>query len=174
MPRSLFALASALLLTACNEENPAALFADVAYQVRCLDCEPRVADDPARELAVVDGEQGTSLRCESVNGRVSLEVVAPGYAFKVIDARLGNDPGDQCEVRITEGVNEFRGSCKPDGASGSAPCEVELTRSGSGFDGTVLCKQIRHHRTASLFRYVVSPGTTDEPAAISAQGCVGL
>jgi hypothetical protein len=172
MHRLLVALA--LVFTACSEEDPAALYADVNYQVRCLDCEPRVADDLERDLAVVDGEQGSSLRCESVGGLVSLEIETSAYAFKILNARLGSDPGDRCEVRVKEGINEYRGGCKAEGSGDAQPCEVELTADGSGFVGRVYCDQIRHNLTSSLFRYVVAPGTRDEPAEVVASGCSGL
>jgi hypothetical protein len=174
MHRWLFALALVLTCAACSEEDPAALYADVNYQVRCLDCEPRVADDPERDLAVVDGEQDSSLRCESVGGLVSLEIETSEYAFKILNARLGNDPGDQCEVRVKEGINEYRGFCKAEGSDDEQPCEVELTADGSGFVGRVFCNQIRHHLSNTLLRYVVAPGTTDEPAEVVASGCSGL
>jgi len=173
MHRLFLALVLGLSVAACTEEDPAALFADVSYQVRCLDCEPRTADGPERDLAVVDGD-GASLRCESNGGLVSLEIETEDYAFKIMNARLGNDPGSQCEVRVKEGINEYRGFCKPEGSDDEQPCEVELTADGSGFMGRVFCSQIRHHLTASLFRYVVAPGTNDEPAEVVASGCAGL
>ena len=174
MHRLLFALALCLMSAACSEEDPAALFADVSYQVRCLDCEPRTADGPERDLSVVNGETGTSLSCEAAGGLVSLELETSDYAFKIISARLGADPGGQCEVRVKEGINEYRGACKAEGSNDEQPCEVELTADGSGFIGRVYCNKIRHHLTASLFRYVVAPNTTDEPAEITASGCTGL
>ena len=173
MHRLLLALALVLSCAACSEEDPAALYADVSYQVRCLDCEPRVGDDPERDLAVVDGD-GASLRCESVAGRVSLEIEAPDYFFKLLNCRLGSDPGDQCEVRVKEGSNEYRGFSKAEGSDGEQPCEVELTPDGSGFVGRVYCNQIRSHLSASRFRYVVAPGTNDDPAEVVASGCTGL
>lgn len=173
MPRLLLVLALVPCFTGCSEEDPAALFADVNYQVRCLDCEPRTADDPERDLSVVDGD-GASLRCESVGGLVTLVIEAGNYAFEIHNARLGNDPGGQCEVRVTEGSNEYRGACKAEGSDDAQPCEVELNADGTGFVGRVYCDQIRHHRSASLFRYVVAPGTGDEPADVVASGCSGL
>lgn len=175
MHRCLVALAALAFVASCNKEDPAALFADIAYQVRCLDCQPVTTDSPARDVSVVDGQNGTALSCEYINGRVTLHISNAEYGFDILGARLGDDPGDQCEVRVKEGSgNEYAGSCKPAGSSGGAPCEVELMQDGSGFSGTILCKKIPHRRTTSLFRYVVSPRTTDEPAEISVQGCSGL
>ena len=106
---------------------------------------------------------------------VSLEIINPEYSFEVLNTRLGDDPGDQCQVRVKEGTGqEYRGSCKPLESESDAPCEVELTADGSGFTGKVLCRKIPHQNNQSLFRYVVSPGTDDEPAEVVAQGCSGL
>lgn len=177
MHRSLLVLAalSCSFTVACNEEDPAALFADVSYQVRCIDCQPLTNDSPARNLAIVDGQDDTSLRCELANGQISLEIETAEYSFEILATRMGDDPGDQCEVRVKEGTgNEYRGRCKPVGGSGDEPCEVELIRDGSGFNGTVMCDKIASHLNASLFRYVTSPSDSGDPAEVSVQGCAGL
>ena len=174
MHRSLLALAALAFIASCNEEDPAALFADVTYQLRCLDCQPVSPDPPKRDFSVVDGEDGTSLECYAEGGRVTLRINAGEFAFSIVDTRLGDDPGNECEVRVTEGGNEYRGGCKSVGGSGSNPCEVELTPDGSGFNGTIECHQIRHKSNNTWIRHLVAPGETAEPAEISAQGCAGL
>lgn len=174
MHRLLVALALCPIFVACSEEDPAALFADVNYQVRCIDCEPRTGDSPERDLAVVDGEGGASLRCESVAGLVTLVIRTSDYAFEIHNARLGNDPGGQCKVRVKEGSNTYEGDCKPEGEEGAQPCEVELTADGSGFVGRVFCDKIPHESNTQRFQYVVAPGTRDEPAEVVASGCAGL
>lgn len=172
MPRSLLALAALAFIASCNEEEPAALFADVAYQLRCPNCSP---DGPKRDFSVVDGQDGTSLSCNVSAGAFTLEIVNEDFTFKILDAMPGDDPGGQCQVRISEGSgNEYRGGCKKVGGGGDRPCEVELTASGSGFTATVECHGIKHNLNQTLFRDVVAPGTDDEPAAISVEGCAGL
>jgi hypothetical protein len=175
MHRSLLALA-ALALISCNKEDPAALFADVSYQLRCLDCTPVSADSPRRDFSVTNGQDGTTLSCNASEGLISLTILGDGFKLNILDARPGDDPGNRCEVQIAEGSgNEYRGGCKAIGASGSQPCEVELVRDGEGsFDGTVECHGIAHRNTAAAIRHVVAPGTRDEPAQISVQGCAGL
>jgi hypothetical protein len=176
MHRSLLALA-ALALISCNDEDPAALFADVSYQLRCLDCTPVSADGPKRDFSVTNGQDGTELRCNVSSGLISLEISGEDFKLNILDTRPGDDPGNRCEVQIAEGGsgNEYRGGCKAVGASGTQPCEVELVRDGEGsFDGTVECHGIRHRVTAAATRHVVAPSTTDKPAQISVQGCAGL
>jgi hypothetical protein len=175
MHRFVLALALLFFLASCNEEEPAALFADVAYQLRCLDCTPVSPDSPKRDFSVVDGQDGTSLSCSVAAGAFTLEIVNEDFTFKILDALPGDDPGGQCQIRISEGSgNEYRGGCKKVGAGGDRPCEVELTASGSGFTGTVECHAIKHNLNATLHRHVVAPGTDDEPAEISVDGCAGL
>ena len=178
MHRSLLALAALVAiacLVSCNEEEPAALFADVAYQLRCLDCDPIATDSPKRDFSVVDGQNDTSLSCDASGGRISLEISNPDFSFRIIKARPGKDPGPECEIRVSEGPgNEYRGGCKKVGGSGSNPCEVELTVSGDSFSGTLQCRDIKRHLNATYERQIVAPGTTDEPAEISVQGCAGL
>lgn len=172
---ALAALAALALLASCNEEEPAALFADVAYQLRCLDCDPIGPDGPKRDFSVVDGQNDTSLSCDASSGRISLEISNPEFTFRIIKARPGKDPGNECEIRVSEGSgNEYRGGCKKVGGDGSNPCEVELTVSGSSFSGTVQCRNIVRNLNAIYERQVVAPGTTDEPAEISVEGCAGL
>jgi hypothetical protein len=178
MHRSLLALAAFAVLpclASCNEEEPAALFADVAYQLRCRDCDPTGSDSPKRDFSVVDGQDGTSLSCSASGGRISLEISNPDFSFRIIKARPGKDPGNECEIRVSEGSgNEYRGGCKKIGGDGMNPCEVELTVSGSSFSGTVECRNILRNLNAIYERQVVAPGTVDEPAEISVEGCAGL
>lgn len=174
MHRSLLALAALAFIASCNEEDPAALFAEVDYQLRCLGCTPVSPDAPKRELSVVNGEGGNQLECFATGDRITLRISGEGYGFDIVDALVGDDPGNQCQIRVIEGANEYRGYCKAIGDSGSNPCEVELTRSGSGFDGTVECHNIQHKNNASWTRQLLAPGTMDKPATISAQGCSGL
>jgi len=180
MHRSLVALAALAvsgLLASCNAEDPAALFADVSYQLRCLDCNPIAPDGPKRDFSTTDGQNGTRLSCRASNGLVSLEIVGEGFMFKILDARPGDQPGNQCEVQVSEGgtSNEYRGACKPVDGAGMQPCEVELVSDGDGgFAGTVECHRIPHRVTSAAFRHVVAPGSTDKPANVSAQGCAGL
>ena len=176
MHRSLLALA-ALALISCNKEDPAALFADVSYQLRCLDCTPVSADGPKRDFSVTNGQDGTELRCSVSSGLISLEIYGEGFKLNILDTRPGDDPGNRCEVQISEGGtgNEYRGGCKAVGSSATPPCEVELIRDGEGsFNGTVECQGIRHRVTAAATRHVVAPGTSDKPAQVSVQGCAGL
>src|SRR5688500_1593258 len=102
MHRSLVALAAFALIASCNEEDPAALFADVSYQLRCLDCNPIAPDGPKRDFSTTDGQNGTELSCRGSGGLVSLEIVGEGFTFKVLDARPGDQPGNQCEIQVSE------------------------------------------------------------------------
>ena len=172
MHRSLLALTALAFIASCNEEDPAALFADLSYQLRCLDCTPIAPDAPKRDFSVVNGEDGTTLSCSTSGGRVSLEVIGEDFQFKMLDVLPGDDPGNQCEIRVREGGNEYRGGCKKVGGSGSNACEVELTGGGDSFSGTVECHNIKHMSNATLQRHVVAPGTTDEAAQVAVEGCL--
>ena len=49
--------------TSCSSTDPAPVFIDIDYQVRCLICEPRSPDDAKRQLMVLDGDQGYQVDC---------------------------------------------------------------------------------------------------------------
>lgn len=177
MHRSLLALVALAFIASCNKEDPAALFADVRYQLRCLGCTPVAADGPKRDFSATDGQDGVRLSCDADGGLISLRISGEGFTFNILDARPGDEPGNRCEVQVSEGGtgNEYRGGCKGVDGDGSQPCEVELVRDGDGsFSGTVECHNIPHRVTAAAVRQLVAPGTMDEPAEISVQGCAGL
>ncbi len=178
MPRfaCLFAVVA---LLGCTNEDPAALFVDISYQLRCIDCDPRSPDGPMRDLLLVDGEMDTTLTCAaSASGsthEVDFSAQNSQYSLELHQVRLGANPGDQCQIEVKEGSgNTYRGGCKAVGSDDDAPCEVELTNEGGAITGSILCRRIQHTLTPTYTRYLLSPGSQDEAAEITIQGCAGL
>jgi hypothetical protein len=176
MPRLLVACAlSCVVLFGCNKEDPPALYLDVAYQLRCIDCEPRGSDGPIRDVQVVDGEDGANLTCYLQNNLLTLELEGSGFTFRILQARLDDDPGEFCEIVVSEGTgSQYRGDCRgPDDDSSVAPCELDLENDNGVLSGTLLCNNIRHELTPEYERYVVAP-MSEEPVEFTVQGCTGL
>jgi hypothetical protein len=180
MPRSLFGSLAACALAClglfgCNEEDPPALYLDLDYQLRCNDCEPRGNDGPVRDVQAVDGEGGNNLTCYYESNLLTLELEGSGFTFRILQARLGDDPGEFCEIVVSEGSgSQYRGDCRgPDDDSSGAPCELEITNEGGVLSGTLLCTNIRHELTPEYERYVVAP-MSDDPVEFTVQGCSGL
>jgi len=182
MPRSVCLLSVLAVLASasvgCKTEDPPALFLDLAYQLRCIDCSPRVADGPIRNLSIVDGEMNSSLSCySSPSGGTNLlylELENEEFGLKLTQVRLGANPGDRCEVEIKEGAgNSYRGGCKPVGSDDGAPCEVELTKEGDAIVGTIQCTRVAHTLTPTYTRHFVAPNSED-PVEITIVGCTGF
>src|SRR5689334_9073826 len=120
----------------CTEEDPAALFLDFNYQVRCLDCEPRSNDDPARDVHAVDGEDELTINCSVVDRGgdrlVSISVEhtddrtgTVDYSLSIDQANLDSkDPGNGCRVHVKEGPNVYEGNCTGGDPNEETPCMI--------------------------------------------------
>jgi hypothetical protein len=176
MHRSLAVIAVACLgLLGCTNEDPPALYLDVAYQLRCIDCEPRGADGKVRDVQAVDGEGGDELTCYVEDDLLTLELEGDGFTFRILQAKLGDNPGDYCQIVVSEGPgSEYRGDCRaPDDDDSGAPCQLELENEGGVLSGTLLCNNIPHALTPEYERYVVAPNS-DDAVEFTVQGCSGL
>lgn len=185
MPR-LLALCCVLLpcLIACSEEDPAPLFVQIDYQVRCNGCQPLSADDPEREISALDGERGFKVECATMardgdrlatfSAAFTGEASSDNYGITVTQVNLDADePGTSCRVAVTEGNNRYDATCSGDEPSADAPCQVDVDLDGDVIKGSVLCLSIPNRSSSMLTRAVVAPGTLD-PAEFEVQGCTGL
>jgi hypothetical protein len=178
------ALALVPCVLACTSEDPAPLFVDTDYQVRCVDCEPQAADDPARHVEAIDGERNFSIEC-SVHARGDDQVMtfsaayrdpereSRNYSFSVIQANLDGDPGSSCRVSVSEGANTYEGPCTAGEPSAEKPCSVELESEHGVITGTVRCENIPNRNADTVKRHVVAPGSRD-PVELHIEGCTGL
>lgn len=165
----------------CTEEDPAALFVDFSYQVRCLDCEPRSNDDPARKVHAVDGEHDLTLTC-SVLDRGGEQFVsfsiehtdADGdvdYSLAVDQVNLDSkDPGDGCRIKAKEGDNLYEGLCTGDDPSDELPCQVKVDPKGNGITGSLRCLHIPNKAQPTLTRNITAP-STEKAAKFEVTGC---
>jgi hypothetical protein len=172
---------------ACSTDTTPTVYVDLAYQVRCLDCQPRSADDPQHAIKVVDGEDGYSLACnvKKVSGarRVTFSVShldvtqsSTDHAFKV---SLGNIDADDtslpCDVNIVEGANTYEGACTSDPPSDqTGPCQAKFSVKDGVISGGLYCNNIPNQANLTTTRYIVSPGSMTDPAAFKLYGCTGL
>lgn len=185
-------LAVAITAADCSNVDPAPLFIDVDYQVRCIDCEPRSPDDPKRRIMTLDGDNGYQLDCHaSVVGtdRVlsfsakyddpeasaknhSIEVLQVGYEEK--------DPGSKCEVRVRERSNRYIGKCTDGDPTPDTPCQVKLKVEDGIVKGSLFCIGIPNEAIESSVRYLVHSDDPDPmaddrvPATFEVQGCTGI
>lgn len=183
MRRLVFVLFSCLAaLCACTEDDPAALFLDFDYQVRCLDCEPRSNDDPARKIHAVDGEKDLTINCSVIERgddrlvSLSLEHVDPergvvDYSLSIDQANIdSSDPGNGCRVKAKEGSNAYEGNCTGKEPTEDEPCVVKLKQAGDGVSGSLHCVHIPNKAQSTLTRYIVASGS-EKAAKFEATGC---
>lgn len=176
---------AACLLAGCAEEDPAPLYVQTEYQVRCLGCQPQAVDDRARVVQALDGENGFTIEC-STNDRGGDRLVtfsaiytdpeqeSRSHSISIAQAALdGDDPGSSCTVTVTEGANTYEGRCTGDDPTEERPCRVELSAEGGVVSGTVLCEGIANRSAAMVTRHVVAPGT-EEAVEFEVHGCLGL
>jgi hypothetical protein len=175
-----------LVLSACNEENPAPLFLDIDYQIRCLDCEPRAPDSLRHNFATLDGEQGFTLLCSTANqggDRVlnfSATYLDPegaqskNFSIRLISVNLdSSDPGDGCRVVATEGGNTYEGHCTSAEPSGDDECQIKVDVEHETVIGSILCEKIPNRSTNEVVRYLVKGGGSSA-AEFVFEGCTGL
>ena len=176
------ALCASLVLGACNETDPEALYIDVRYQLRCKDCSPRTNDGPVRDVHDLDGDGGFDLSCTTSTGDegrlidFSLEYTDPKDDHKnislVVDqAGLGDAPhGAACSLKVSDGGSTYEGRCANGETTDERPCAIALERSGDIVRGTLDCDRIPIQDMLSPFRYLKAP-SSDKPAQIEIRGC---
>lgn len=164
--------------------DPNALSVDIDYQLRCLDCLPTAADSPARRIHSGESGPDVALECEVVQrgderfATFSISYVDPvsseqSFSLSVRNASVdgAGDPGPQCEVRVREGAQEYRGPCIGTAPSSTVPCGLQLSLDATDLTGSLRCHRIQHLLSASLFRHVVAPGADSEPAVFAFHKC---
>jgi hypothetical protein len=184
---SLIGLAlGALSLAACSSESTPAVYMDLSYQVRCLDCEPRAADYPERMIKNVDGEDGYALKCEVTQTAGARRVTfssthldpkasSTDHVFKISLGNIDRDDAEHpCEVKVIEGANSYVGAGTSDPPSDAAPCQARFSVKDGVITGGVYCDNIPGEVDATTTRYVVAPATRSDPAAFKLYGCAGL
>jgi len=166
----------------CKSESTPPIYLDTDYQLRCLDCQPRTADEPEREVALLDGEFDWRVTCalSRISGNDSMNLVAlhesertsERYGIRVTRATVGEDEqSDECRVRITEGANTYEGACTSDEPSEDTPCQVEFEREGEIISGSVYCRRIPNMANLTSYRYLVDPGSNDKAAKLEVHNC---
>jgi hypothetical protein len=173
-----------LSLFGCKSESDPPVYLDAAYQLRCIDCQPRTADDPQREVKLLDGEEGWTITCSvsPVGGKPAVtfnasyrgERSSESYGLRVTRAPIGGDPSDACLVRVVEGANTYEGKCTADDPDDQRPCKVDFEQDGNIVEGRVYCDRIPNNVNLSSFRYLVDPGSRDDSAKLQIHNCEGL
>lgn len=183
MRRLLVVAAIFSCMLGCKQEDPAALFIDFAYQVRCVDCEPQSNDEPARDIHAVDGEHDLTLTCNVIERggerlvSFSIEHTDPDtgsvdYSLSVDQASLDSkDPGAGCRVNAKEGSNVYEGLCTGDEPSDETPCALaDLKQSGDGIKGSLHCIHIPNKAQPTITRHIAAP-STEKAAKFEVTGC---
>ncbi|MFI5308609.1 MAG: hypothetical protein ACHQ53_14715 [Polyangiales bacterium] len=185
MRRSLLLiLCCAPVAVSCVTNDPAPLYADINYQVRCIDCEPRAVDDSAHHIAALNGENGFDVSCtvQQSGGRlvsfnaalIDAKHPTSSYGFEILQANVDKkDPGAGCRVLVTEGSNTYEGRCTSGDPTTGAPCQVIIKDDKGVATGSVLCDAIPNRNDSTVTRHVVLPGSTDA-AKFAIHGCPGL
>jgi hypothetical protein len=167
---------------ACTEADPPSVYVEADYQVRCLDCEPRAADEPAHDVRAVEGQRDFQVFC--TRDRVAgVSVVSfgadsdrvqvngnQGFGFEVRTMVPGADPGSSCQVLLHEGVNRYEGRCSAAEPDPEIPCQVTSSAEGGTLRGSLLCANLPNASSAQLRRAVVR-SLTREPAEFEVHGC---
>jgi hypothetical protein len=174
-----------LVVSACSSDGPATVYIALSYQVRCLDCQPRTADDSPHPIKNVDGEIGLSLDCEvrrladarrvtfSANHQSSDNT--QNYAIRVTNGSLDGDESDgPCDVQIIEGANTYEGACGSDEPTTDRPCQATFEVKDGVVRGGVFCNKLPNMSNLTSTRYLVAPGTSTDPATFEVYGCSGL
>jgi hypothetical protein len=174
-------------VAACTTDTTPSVYAAVAYQIRCLNCEPAGPDDAAHEIKVVNGEDGYNADCavRRVDGtrRVTFSVghidsqhSSTNHAFKISSGNLDSDDTElSAEVQIIEGANTYIGGSSgqsPDASGG--PCQATFSVKDGVIKGGVYCSNIPNSANLSTTRYLVAPNTRTDPAQFEIHGCSGL
>jgi hypothetical protein len=181
-------LVSALGLSAsCTTTDPAPIYVDMTYQLRCIDCQPRVPVEPVHDIMHLDGEAGYHMECfvSSSGGKRQLTVIASqsdsahpdqDHSFRITQARFeSKDPGSECEVRASEGGNTYVGKCTGGAPTATAPCQLTFKVNSGIVNGTVYCDNIPNPTSSpETTRYLVAPFEANKPAKFEVHGCAGL
>ncbi|MDD9933515.1 MAG: hypothetical protein OXT09_07930 [Myxococcales bacterium] len=170
----------------CTEEDPAPLFMDIRYQVRCVDCEPRAPDDPVRDVELLDGEQGYTIMCRA-NTRdgdrlltfsttfINPDMESENFSISVLQVNLDDDdPGSDCSVQVKEGSNTYEGDCTSGDPTVEEPCSVDFSVDGDVVTGEIFCADVPNRNMAMTKRHLVAPGEEEEGAQFELHGCTGL
>jgi hypothetical protein len=175
-------------LPACSTDTTPAVYSELTYQVRCLDCEPRAPDEASHTIKVVNGENGYKLGCavERVDAvrRVTFSVEhndpahpSMDHMFKVASGNLDAAESEpRCSLQVLESANTYVGSCSssaPDPEAG-VPCQATFELKAGVITGGVYCTAIANSANLFATRYLVAPNTRSEPAHFEIHGCSGL
>jgi hypothetical protein len=171
---------------ACATSDPAPVYVSINYQVRCIDCNPRAADDSAHTITALDGADGFDVACTTqqlAKGRLvtfSANLVdsahpSKNYGIKILQADVEkSDPGSSCRVQVVEGSNTYEGRCGSAAPSADVPCQLNKLKVSNGVvTGKLLCDAIPNRNDSSVTRYLVAPGSTD-PISLEVHGCPDL
>ena len=189
--RWLLLVAVTVSAASCSSTDPAAVFIDFDYQVRCLLCEPRAPDDPKRQFMTLDGDNGYNVDCHvSTVGKdrvLSFSAVfdaastSMDHGIEVLQAAYeSKDPGSKCLVRVREESNRYVGKCTGGDPTADEPCQVKIDVKDGIVTGTVFCKDIANEGIESSKRHIVLSDQPDPkandlvPATFEIHGCTGL
>lgn len=168
----------------CSSDFTPTVYVGMAYQVRCLDCQPRALDDKARDIKAVDGEDGHQLACRVDDStgtkRVTFSVVhestdeTKNYTVQISNGNVAGDESDgPCQVKVIEGANTYQGACGTDDPSMDRPCQVSFNVDKGVLKGTLYCANIQNEATANVTRYFVAP-LLRSAASFEIYGCSGI
>jgi hypothetical protein len=173
-------------LSSCTSFDPAPVYVQMDYQMRCIDCQGS-SDHAAHNIKALNGEKDLSLEC-SVTQQGSARLLSfsllsggegPSYELEVSQLRLdGKGTGDACRVTVEEGGTlyggKMLGKCTPDEPTMDNPCQIKVDVDGDIIDGTIYCKQLTAAGNTSIWSHLVDPFSSSDPAVFELRNCTGL
>jgi len=184
-------IASLLLLSGSTlgcGDDPQPLFADLQWQVRCMESGGCSGLDP-HDINHLDGEDGHRIACsveDSGDARVMTWSTYKGndYGIEIRSAVfMGNGGpvmGTGCQVTVEEAGNTYRGSCSSSVPSVDFPCQISGLMVADEDDGPTIrgnlrCEHLPATADMSRLREVTFPGAdAAAPVQFRIVNCSGL
>ena len=171
-------------LAACTSDTTPAIYMEMGWQVRCIDCGRSAQDDVPRTVKNVSGEAGFTLDCDvrKVSGtrRVDFSIDHPStdqddkYGIAISLGNLDTEDTEDVCVRVYEGDSTYTYECPSEDASFANPCKASFTIKDKIIEGDVKCDNVPNQGTNEITRSVVTPGSRTDAAHFKLYGCAGL
>ena len=194
MRRILLGCVSLIALAAlgCGDDEPAKVYGDMQWAVRCTEC-GMCSGIRDRSILGLDGEMSQEISCNvtsSGDQRVftirATNRADPEDVFGItirglaVSSMGGPPQGSTCVVTVNEGGNRYTGPCGAVTATNEvqpcylAPVAISDTAAGPEVNFTMMCTDLPHEADANLRRELTSPGSAMQPGLFRITSCAGL
>lgn len=175
------------LVSGCPSNDPAGVYADIQYAVRC-EMMGMCPGTVQRDINGFNGEGALRVTCrvtDSGDQRILNFSAASGssYGITITNAsfpRAGGSPGAGCSVTVTDGPNTFTGTCGGAAPSAAQPCQIssvafttEVETGSPLITGQMLCEGLPNRADATRVREVTGPAAAGGPLTFNIYDCTG-